>query len=63
MPTAGHPSEPDCVVAVCGIWTYKLEKDHAAHEEHLKHENDGKLPQPPAYEYLNVRRMCFAHGI
>ena len=36
--------------------TYHVPRDHAEHEAHLKHENDGKLPEPPAYEYLNIRR-------
>lgn len=42
-------------VVVCALWVRNIEAEHAAHEEHLKHENGGKLPEPPAYEYLNVR--------
>lgn len=43
-------------VGITALWVYRVEKDHAEHEAHLKHENDGKLPEPPAYEYLNIRR-------
>ena len=48
------------VVLVSGIWVWQFEQDHLEHKAHLKAENDGKLPQPPAYEYLNIRRMCHA---
>ncbi|KIJ68555.1 hypothetical protein HYDPIDRAFT_37008 [Hydnomerulius pinastri MD-312] len=44
-------------------WVYNVEAEHAAHEEHLKAENDGKLPQPPEYEYLNRRVKPFPWGM
>lgn len=46
-----------CIPAIVGgsIWAYKLEADHHHHLEHLKEENGGELPHPPAYEYLNIR--------
>ncbi|KAL0071933.1 Cytochrome c oxidase subunit 6A [Marasmius tenuissimus] len=49
-------------IAVCGAWVYNLEKEHMEHLEHLKHENDGVLPQPPEYDYLNIRRKPFPWG-
>ncbi|GBE77827.1 COX6A, subunit VIa of cytochrome c oxidase [Sparassis latifolia] len=42
-------------IFVCSIWVYKLESEHHEHEAHLMAENDGHLPDPPAYEYLNRR--------
>ena len=32
-----------------------VEAEHEAHQHHLKEENGGKLPEPPAFEYLNRR--------
>ena len=46
-------------VIVTALWVRNVEKEHAEHEAHLRHENDGKLPEPPAYEYLNVRRTYY----
>ena len=51
------------VTIVGSIWTYKLEAEHHHHLEHLKEENGGELPQPPAYEYLNIRNKPFPWGM
>jgi cytochrome c oxidase subunit 6a len=50
------------VVAVFGTYVYNVEIEHKAHNEHLMAENDGKLPQPPRYEYLNKRNKPFPWG-
>lgn len=50
------------LVAVCCAYVYNLEAEHNAHLEHIMHENDGKLPDPPAYEYLNRRIKPFPWG-
>lgn len=42
-------------IAVGSWWTWKLEKEHHDHLEHIKHENGGELPVRPNYEYLNIR--------
>lgn len=44
---------PACIAG--GWWTYKLEADHEHHLDHIREENGGHLPAPPAYEYLNIR--------
>ncbi|KAF6766118.1 cytochrome c oxidase, subunit VIa, partial [Ephemerocybe angulata] len=49
-------------VAVCTAWVYNAEAEHAAHIEHIKHENGGVLPEPPAYDYLNRRSKPFPWG-
>ncbi|KAJ3516367.1 hypothetical protein NLJ89_g1156 [Agrocybe chaxingu] len=49
-------------IAVCVAWVYNAEAEHAAHVEHLKHENGGVLPEPPAYEFLNRRGKPFPWG-
>ncbi|KAF5375152.1 hypothetical protein D9758_000380 [Tetrapyrgos nigripes] len=49
-------------IATCSIWVYQVEKEHKDHLEHMRHENDGVMPQPPAYEYLNVRRKPYPWG-
>ncbi|KAF9270180.1 mitochondrial cytochrome c oxidase subunit VIa [Marasmius fiardii PR-910] len=49
-------------IAVCGAWVYNLESEHKSHIDHLRAENDGVLPQPPPYEYLNIRRKPFPWG-
>ena len=46
------------IVAACGAWVYNVEAEHEAHKHHIMEENGGKLPEPPAYEYLN-RRSAF----
>jgi len=43
-------------------WVLKVEGEHAAHQEHVKHENGGELPETPAYSYLNMRRKPFPWG-
>ncbi|WOO83698.1 Cytochrome c oxidase subunit 6A, mitochondrial [Vanrija pseudolonga] len=54
-----------CIPAIIGgsFWAYKLEADHHHHLEHLKEENGGELPHPPAYEYLNIRIKPFPWGM
>ncbi|KAJ7071128.1 mitochondrial cytochrome c oxidase subunit VIa [Mycena amicta] len=42
-------------LAIFGTYVYNVEIEHKAHNAHLMAENDGKLPQPPRYEYLNRR--------
>ncbi|EIW64320.1 mitochondrial cytochrome c oxidase subunit VIa [Trametes versicolor FP-101664 SS1] len=42
-------------IAVCALWVRNVEAEHGAHQAHLLEENGGKLPEPPAYEYLNRR--------
>ncbi|KAE9408199.1 mitochondrial cytochrome c oxidase subunit VIa [Gymnopus androsaceus JB14] len=37
-------------IAVCSAWVYN------------KAENDGQIPFPPEYEYLNIRRKPFPWG-
>ncbi len=49
-------------VIVCGAYVYNLEVKHNEHLDHLRAENDGKLPEPPAYEYLNRRVKPFPWG-
>ncbi|KAF8846286.1 mitochondrial cytochrome c oxidase subunit VIa [Paxillus ammoniavirescens] len=44
-------------------WVYNVEAEHASHEKHLIEENNGKLPQPPPYEYLNRRVKPFPWGM
>ncbi|KAF9229178.1 COX6A, subunit VIa of cytochrome c oxidase [Gyrodon lividus] len=44
-------------------WVYNVESEHASHEKYLIEENDGKLPQPPPYEYLNRRVKPFPWGV
>ncbi len=43
-------------VAACALWVRNVEAEHEAHQHHIMEENGGKLPEPPAYEYLNRRR-------
>ncbi|KAH9944139.1 mitochondrial cytochrome c oxidase subunit VIa [Epithele typhae] len=42
-------------IAACALWVGQVEAEHEAHKHHLMEENGGKLPEPPAYEYLNRR--------
>ncbi|KAK7694926.1 hypothetical protein QCA50_002114 [Cerrena zonata] len=49
-------------IAACALWTRNLEKEHEAHIEHLIHENDGKYPQPPRYDFLYRRARPFPWG-
>ncbi|ESK97980.1 cytochrome c oxidase subunit via [Moniliophthora roreri MCA 2997] len=50
-------------IAVCSAWVYNLESEHKHHIDHLIEENGGEYPQPPAYEYLNIRRKPFPWGM
>jgi cytochrome c oxidase subunit 6a len=50
-------------IAVCVAWTYNAETEHKAHLDHLRHENDGHLPEVPAYEYMNRRGKPFPWGM
>ncbi len=43
-------------------WVRNVEAEHAEHEEHIKKENGGHLPEVPAYDYLNTRRKAFPWG-
>ncbi|KAG6381091.1 COX6A, subunit VIa of cytochrome c oxidase [Boletus reticuloceps] len=43
-------------------WVYSVESEHAAHEDPLIEENNGTLPQPPPYAYLNRRVKPFPWG-
>jgi len=43
-------------------WVYKVETEHAAHEEHVKEANGGEMPETPPYAYLNMRRKPFPWG-
>ncbi|KAJ7293478.1 mitochondrial cytochrome c oxidase subunit VIa [Mycena rebaudengoi] len=49
-------------LAVFGTYVYNVEIEHKAHQQHLMDGNDGKLPQPPRYEYLNKRNKPFPWG-
>ncbi|KAF8597734.1 mitochondrial cytochrome c oxidase subunit VIa [Ceratobasidium sp. AG-I] len=52
-----------CLVVVGAAWVKKAEDAHHEHTEHLKHENDGHLPETPAYSYLNKRDKPFPWGM
>ncbi|KAF9787230.1 X15341 cytochrome C oxidase subunit [Thelephora terrestris] len=54
-----------CIPAItaCYFWVEKVEAEHAQHVEHLKAENDGHIPFPPNYEYLNMRGKPFPWGM
>ncbi|TFK30366.1 mitochondrial cytochrome c oxidase subunit VIa [Coprinopsis marcescibilis] len=47
----------------CSAWVYNVEVEHAAHIEHIKHENGGELPETPAYDHLNRRSKPFPWGM
>ncbi|KAF7306827.1 hypothetical protein MIND_00474600 [Mycena indigotica] len=49
-------------LAIFGLYVYNVEIEHKAHNAHLIAENDGKLPQPPRFEYLNRRNKPFPWG-
>ncbi|KAF7799258.1 hypothetical protein EIP86_010490 [Pleurotus ostreatoroseus] len=49
-------------IAVCTLWVYRAEKEHAEHIEHVKAEHGGELPEVPEYEYLNRRVKPFPWG-
>ncbi|KAF8168217.1 COX6A, subunit VIa of cytochrome c oxidase [Crassisporium funariophilum] len=50
-------------IAVCCAWVYNAETEHAAHVEHIKHENGGVLPERPAFDYMNRRSKPFPWGV
>jgi len=54
-----------CIPAItaCYFWVEKVEAEHTEHQEHLKAENDGHVPFPPNYEYLNMRGKPFPWGM
>ncbi|KAF4623011.1 hypothetical protein D9613_001707 [Agrocybe pediades] len=49
-------------IAVCVAWVYNAEAEHAAHIEHIKHENGGELPETPLYDHMNRRSKPFPWG-
>ncbi len=55
MNSARHDMKP--IVAVCSLWVYRVEKEHAEHIEHIKAEHGGESPAIPEYEFLNRRGM------
>ncbi|TBU63651.1 cytochrome c oxidase subunit VIa-domain-containing protein [Dichomitus squalens] len=42
-------------IAAGALWVRQVEAEHEEHLHHRIEENGGKLPEPPAYEYLNRR--------
>jgi len=46
----------------CYFWVQKVEGEHAEHQKHLMAENDGHIPFPPNYDYLNARAKPFPWG-
>ncbi|KAJ7169780.1 mitochondrial cytochrome c oxidase subunit VIa [Mycena filopes] len=50
-------------LAIFGTYVYNVEVEHGAHTRHLQEENDGKLPQPPRFEYLNRRQKPYPWGM
>ncbi|KAI0094946.1 mitochondrial cytochrome c oxidase subunit VIa [Irpex rosettiformis] len=50
-------------IFVTALWANKVEKEHAAHEAHIREEHDGHLPEVPPYPYLNVRNRPFPWGM
>ncbi|EIM92611.1 X15341 cytochrome C oxidase subunit [Stereum hirsutum FP-91666 SS1] len=49
-------------IVACTLWVRNTENDHSEHMDHLRAENDGHLPQPPDYPYLNRRNKPFPWG-
>ncbi|KAF8202974.1 cytochrome c oxidase, subunit VIa [Pholiota molesta] len=49
-------------IIVCTAWVYNAEAEHKAHIEHIKEENGGHLPEPPAYDYMNRRSKPYPWG-
>jgi cytochrome c oxidase subunit 6a len=50
------------IAGVVVAYVYNLESEHAAHLEHLKHENGGELPEKPHYPYLHRTAKPFPWG-
>ncbi|KAH9982578.1 COX6A, subunit VIa of cytochrome c oxidase [Lactifluus volemus] len=44
------------------IWVRNVEAEHAEHQEHIKEENGGHLPEVPGYDYLNKRVKPYPWG-
>lgn len=42
-------------VLVTTLWVINVEKEHAAHDAHIREEHGGDLPEIPRYPYLNIR--------
>ncbi|KAF8481279.1 COX6A, subunit VIa of cytochrome c oxidase [Russula ochroleuca] len=53
-----------CVPGTVAViaWVRNVEAEHAEHQEHLKRENDGHLPEVPGYDYLNKRVKPYPWG-
>ncbi|KAH8102532.1 cytochrome C oxidase subunit [Cristinia sonorae] len=49
-------------IVVAALWVRNVEAEHAEHAHHLRAENDGHLPEPPRYDYLNKRTKPFPWG-
>ncbi|KAI0257454.1 COX6A, subunit VIa of cytochrome c oxidase [Lactifluus subvellereus] len=43
-------------------WVRNVEAEHAEHEEHIRKENGGHLPEVPAHDYLNRRVKPYPWG-
>jgi cytochrome c oxidase subunit 6a len=43
-------------------WVRNVEAEHAEHQEHLRKENGGHLPEVPAHDYLNKRVKPYPWG-
>ncbi|GLB36073.1 putative cytochrome c oxidase [Lyophyllum shimeji] len=50
-------------IAVCAAWVYNAEAEHKQHLDHLRSQNEGNLPEVPAFEYLNKRTKPFPWGM
>lgn len=49
---------------VGGLWVYKVEAEHAAHLEHMAHENGGEMPERSVYSYMNIRnKVSFVYSL
>lgn len=51
------------LVVAGGLWVYQTEQHHKEHLDHLRAENDGKLPEIPNYDHLNRRVKPFPWGM
>ncbi|KAJ3491039.1 hypothetical protein NLI96_g987 [Meripilus lineatus] len=49
-------------ILIASVWVRNLEAEHAEHEAHIRAENDGHLPEGPAYEYMTRRVKPFPWG-
>lgn len=62
LPVVSIPVSCPSPAFVTCAWVYNAESEHAAHEDPLIEANDGTLPQPPPYPYLNRRVKPFPWG-